>query len=116
MIDYIDYGQSVINFYILLLGYSLKCYNGSYIVEKDTNEEETEKKPELLDCTGTDQVCLSAYYRTDVIFKKGTARAGSWYKSCATKGGKDLTRVFGEDQSDRCFEQTKGIEVCNINA
>ena len=113
MTDYIDYDQSVINFHISLLGYSLKCYKGSYI-----NEEETGKKPELHDCTGTDQVCVSAYYRTDVIYKaksqnakKGTVFAGGWYKSCEKKGGSDLTDLFGDDQSDRCFEQKEGIEV-----
>ena len=117
--DYIHYVQLVINFYIFILGYSLQCYKGEYMPAKDDKLEQTEKKPELRNCTGTDQVCISIYVRTESISKRDTYLAGGWVKDCVTKGDRDLTDWFGEDKSDRCVEAkegTKDLKVCNINA
>ena len=118
MTDYIDYGQSVINFYIFILGYSLQCYEGGYTPTKDTKQEQTEKKPELRNCTGTDQVCISSYVRTDTIIKDGkgeeTLLAGSWMKDCVTKGDRNLNDLFGENQSDRCEEENEGKEHIKV--
>ena len=118
MTDYIDYGQSVINFYIFISGYSLQCYKGEYRPTKDTTQEQTEKKPELRNCTGTDQVCISSYVRTDTIIKDGkgeeTLLAGGWMKRCMTKGHRKLKDLFGENRSDRCVEENEGKEHIKV--
>ena len=122
--DYIHYVQLVINFYIFILGYSLQCYKGEYMPAKDDKLEETEKEPELLNCTGTDPVCLSTYIRTETIFKKSkredtTYLAGGWFKECGRKGYQEAKERFGENESDRCVEEkegTKRVKVYDINA
>ena len=108
----------MINFYIFILGYSLQCYDGGYTPTKDTKLEQTKKKPELHNCTGTDQVCISSYVRTDTIIKDGkgeeTLLAGSWMKDCVTKGDRNLNDLFGENQSDRCEEENEGKEHIKV--
>ena len=108
----------MINFYIFISGYSLQCYKGEYRPTKDTTQEQTEKKPELRNCTGTDQVCISSYVRTDTIIKDGkweeTLLAGSWMKDCVTKGDRNLNDLFGENQSDRCEEENEGKEHIKV--
>ena len=107
MTDYIDYGQSVINFHILFIGYSLKCYKGVLQVAKDTTQEQMEKKPKLGDCAA-DEVCVSTYFKTDIKTddwaRDAYHLAGGWEKGCEKKGGPHLTKEFGEDHSDRCAE------------
>jgi len=99
---------------VILECYSLQCYEGEYTLTKDKTQEQTEKQPELRNCTGTDQVCISSYVRTDTIFKDGkgeeTLLAGGWNKGCVTKGDPDLTDLVGENQSDRCVEENEGKE------
>jgi len=77
---------------------------------KDDKLEQTEKKPELRNCTGTDQVCISIYVRTESISKRDTYLAGGWNKDCVTKGDRDLTDWFGENKSDRCVEAKEGTK------
>ena len=92
-----DYGQSVINFYILLIGNSLKCYTGELEVQEDTTEKEKDKEPKLADCRETDDACVSQYIRTDVIFDSGTGEtmlAGGWSKSCIEKSEINQTGVI----------------------
>ena len=117
--DYIHYVQLVINFYIFILGYSLQCYKGEYMPAKDDKLEQTEKKPELRNCTGTDQVCISIYVRTESISKRDTYLAGGWFKECGRKGYQEAKERFGENESDRCVEEkegTKRVKVYDINA
>ena len=116
-----DYGQSVINFYILLIGNSLKCYTGELEVQEDTTEKEKKKEPKLADCRETDDVCVSQYIRTDAIFDSGeTMLAGGWSKLCDKKSNTiNYFSLTGEDLSDQCVEQKAYIKVrsvCIINA
>ena len=92
-----DYGQSVINFHISLIGNSLKCYKGELEITKDTTQKEKDKEPELVDCNEADHVCVSQYIRTDVIFDSGTGEtmlAGGWSKSCIEKSEINQTGVI----------------------
>jgi len=100
---------------VILECYSLQCYKGEYMPAKDDKLEETEKEPELLNCTGTDPVCLSTYIRTETIFKKSkredtTYLAGGWFKECGRKGYQEAKERFGENESDRCVEEKEGTK------
>ena len=92
-----EYGKSVINFYILLIGNSLKCYTGELELHEDTRQKEKDKEPKLADCRETDDACVSQYIKTDVIFDSvagGTMLAGSWSKSCIKKSEINQTGVI----------------------
>ena len=62
----------MINFYILLIGYALKCYKGQLRITKDTTQEQKEIEPELADCDdrGDAVACASTYAVTDVTISR----------------------------------------------
>ena len=108
-------GQSVINFYTLLIGFALKCYKGQLRVTKDTTQEQMEIEPELVDCDETGVACASYYAKTDLTTGSEVSLAGTWGKICAEKS-EYITEKFGEELSDGCVEHKEGKRVCNIEA
>ena len=109
----VDYGQSVINFYILLIGYAFKCYIGELEVTKETTQEEKKMKPKLGDCENIyHNLCFSVAH--NVQTDNTSTLAGSWAKYCTEKGP-GLTTFLGEGVTDGCVEhpaKVSNIEAC----
>ena len=76
-------------------------------------------EPKLVDCKGNEDVCASAYAKTDLYFEDGffAFPAGFWFKSCFKKSKLPTTIIkeFGDGASDRCIESKQFVKVRYIN-
>ena len=114
--DSLDYGQSVINLYVLLIGMGLKCYRGGFDSTEGAKHAPRQGETTLVDCDRTDDVCLSVYAKTEVeLAGDNTYSAGTWVKYCTKKSNPFLKKDFDDNQFDGCIEAKQDVIVSNMD-
>ena len=106
-------------FLLYAIGNALKCYKREvFDPTNPTDQGLNSMEPILVDCKENEDVCVSSFVKTEVIWPSGaTAPAGTWNKNCVNRlemlrsntFSNEEKKEFVDGKSDHCIELSRGF-------